>query len=152
MDLIDFLKHLPPDLTSFLAFIATPTVLGPILSELLEYLPAFQKLVPATKTLVLYVLMVLIGLLSYALVRWVPASALENAQPIYSIMIGAAIFFASSQLFHNKVHGTATEKILTTEIKTPMATVKTETSSGGALAGTLSSDPPKQPETQSFAA
>lgn len=152
MNLVEFLKSLPPDLTSFLTFIATPTVLGPVLSELLEYLPQFQKLVPATKTLVLYVLMILIGLFSYFLVHWVPASALENAQPIYAIIIAASVFFASSQLFHNKVHGTTTvtvtAKQVTSDNTGTSATTSVETKTSGVPAGNtvLSGDPLKPSE------
>ncbi len=147
MDLITVIKNLPPDLSSFLAFIATPSVLGPILSELLEYLPAFQVLTSAKKTLVLYALMVLVGLVSFGIVRWEPTSALEALQPIYSIMIGAAVFFGSSQLFHAKAHGTTADTSSSTEIKTAGISVKTETSSGVAAGtNTLSSTPAKPAE------
>jgi hypothetical protein len=145
MDLITLLNQLPPSLTAFLTFIATPTVLGPVLSELLEYLPAFQSLTSAKKTLVLYALMVLVGLVSFGIVRWVPTSALEALQPIYSIMIGAAVFFGSSQLFHAKAHGATADTSSSTEIKTAGISVKTETSSGVAN-NTLSSAPTKPAE------
>jgi hypothetical protein len=145
VDLIDTLKNLPPDLTSFLAFIATPAVLGPILSELLEYLPAFQKLASAYKTLALYVLMALVGLLSFGIVRWVPASALESLQPVYSILIAAAAFFASSQLFHAKAHGTTTETVLTKQVTTDPGGTSASTSVETKTSGT---PPPPANEAQ----
>lgn len=121
--MIDFIKNLPPDITTFLTYIATPTVLGPILSELLEYLPWYQNLPTSFMRLtVLFIIMVAVGILSYALVNWVPQGIFDQLKPIYSIIVASAAFFISSQLYHNKTTGDTGKTTTAIDIKAQTVT------------------------------
>lgn len=101
MDILTFLTSLPPDLTKLAAFIGSATFASFIASEVLEYIPQFKALTSGKKSGIVLFVYVLLSLASYAMVRWVPATAVQDLQPVYSIVIGAVAAFLGGQWWHN---------------------------------------------------
>lgn len=95
---------LPPEFMQFLAFLATPVFGAWFVSEFLENAPFFQKLDSAGKSRLVMFVYVLLGLLSYGLTQWTTPEVAAQLQPIYSVIVGALVAFASGQQYHDVKH------------------------------------------------
>lgn len=94
---------LPPDLASFLTFIATPIFAAWIVSHFIETIPQWADLAATVKQAIMLAIYIGLGLLSYALVKWVPADVIVTLQPIYAVIIGAITAWISANLWHGAI-------------------------------------------------
>lgn len=100
---------LPADLSQFIAFLATPVFGAWVVSQFLENSAWFQALDAAAKTRTVMFLYILLGLLSFGLTQWATPAVLAQWQPLYSVIVGALVAFASGQTYHNLAHDDNTE-------------------------------------------
>ncbi len=98
------MDQLPPELSQFLTFIASPVFGAWVVSEVLEQQQWFLALPPGRKAIQVLAVMLLLGVLSFALVRWVPPSATEQLQPLYAIVVATIAAFVSGKVYHVKTH------------------------------------------------
>jgi hypothetical protein len=96
--------ELPSTFTQFLAFLGTPIFASFVVSEVLEHIKAFQNADSQRKALIVLALSLALGLLSYALVRWIPPTVVEQWQPIYNVIVGTIAAFIGGQIYHNQTH------------------------------------------------
>ena len=108
MDLVTFLNSLPPSLSGFMAFVGTAVFAAFFVSEFIEYVPQFKNANSQVKTAVVLAIYVLLGVASSALVHWVPATVVEQLQPIYSVIVGTLASFVAGQWWHDN-HNTDTK-------------------------------------------
>jgi hypothetical protein len=95
---------LPPDLTSFFSFIATPIFGAWLISHVFENLPFWANLTATAKQGATLAVYLVLGLVSFALVHWVPGTVVENLQPIYAIIVAVLASWVSGSAFHYVVH------------------------------------------------
>lgn len=115
------MDQLPANLTEFLTFIASPVFGAWVISEILEQAQWFQLLPSGRKSVIVLVVMLLLSIASFALVRWVPATVVEQLQPLYAIIAGTIVAFLSGKVYHDKAHNptvvTSEERAVTAAVK-----------------------------------
>lgn len=92
--------QIPLTIVELFKFIGTPVFIGVLVSFLLERVPWFQNLSSDVKALVALLLSVLLPILSYVLLNYVPASFVEALQPWYAAAVTGVIGFIGSQVWH----------------------------------------------------
>ena len=92
--------QIPLTIVELFKFLGTPVFIGFLVSFLLERVPAFQLLSSDMKAIVSLVLAVLLPIVSYALLNYVPMSLIEALQPWYAAAITGVIGFIGSQVWH----------------------------------------------------
>lgn len=95
--------ELPPTFSQFLTFIGTPVFAAWIVSHFIETIPAWATLTATVKQLILAAIYIVLGLLSFGLVHWVPASVAEQLQPIYAIIVAAIGAWLSGMFYHGVI-------------------------------------------------
>lgn len=96
--------EIPQSLSAFLAFMGTPVFSNWVASEILEQQAWFQKLPSGRKSLVVLAISIILGVVSFALVTWTPASVVTNLQPLYAVIVASVAGFLSGQYYHAKAH------------------------------------------------
>lgn len=99
---------LPTNLSDLFAYLALPTVAAWFISSLIERIPGWtsippevSKISPFAKKLITALVYVGLGLVSYALVHYVPANVVEALQPLYAVIAAALAAWGSASVFHN---------------------------------------------------
>lgn len=94
------MDQFPLTLVDLFKFLSTPVFIGFLVSFLLERVPWFQNLTSDAKAFVSLIVAVLLPIISYALLNYVPASFVEALQPWYAAGATGAIGFIGSQVWH----------------------------------------------------
>lgn len=92
--------QIPLTVLELFKFLGTPVFIGFLVSFLLERVPWFQQLNSDAKALVALLLAIVLPIVSYALLNYVPASFVEAVQPWYAAAITGIIGFIGSQVWH----------------------------------------------------
>lgn len=96
--------NLPSSLGEFFTFIGSAAAIGFVLSFLAENWGFFQTRNKQGKIAILVIVAVLMGLISYSLVRYVPAGVVDQAQPIYQVIISSLAILLATQVWHKAVN------------------------------------------------
>lgn len=94
--------EIPTNLGDFYVYLGGPFVAIAI-AFLADRVGSFQKLSPDAKHLIIVLVNILLGLLSYALVQYVPSSVTAELQPIWAVIaiaINASATYTISQVAH----------------------------------------------------
>lgn len=92
--------QIPMSIIDLFKFIGTPVAIGFVVSFLLERVPWFQQLSSDVKAILALIISVLLPIISYALLNYVPQSLIEALQPWYSVAVTGVIGFIGSQVWH----------------------------------------------------
>jgi hypothetical protein len=66
----------------------------------LERVPGWETLSREVKSFISLVVAALLGVVSYALVRWVPAGVVAELEPYYQVILTAVTIWLGSQYAH----------------------------------------------------
>lgn len=102
---------IPVTLIELFKFIGTPVFVGFIVSFLLENVQAFQDLTRYAKAAAALVVVVLLSLLSYWLVNYVPTAFIQALEPWYAAAVTGVIGFIASQVWHKVFNQTPTIEV-----------------------------------------
>jgi len=92
--------QIPLTVLELFKFLGTPVFIGFLVSFLLERVPWFQQLNSDVKAIVALVIAIVLPIVSYALLNYVPQSFVEAVQPWYAAAITGVIGFIGSQVWH----------------------------------------------------
>jgi hypothetical protein len=128
--------NVPSTLGEFFTFIGSAGAIGFVLSFVAENWGFFQSRNKQGKVAILMFIALLMGLGSYSLVRFVPAGVVEQAQPIYQVIIATLSILLASQVWHKTVNQQVIDVTATTVSNTatrdqPVAPVKTSLAAQG---------------------
>ncbi len=90
------------DVQQFLTWLATAGGYSAALAFLTERVPAFQKLSPNNKQLFHLVGSLIIALLAYAALTYLPKETLEQVKPYFVIVSGVIGTWGAGQIAHNQ--------------------------------------------------
>jgi len=93
-------SQFPLTLVDLFKFIGTPLFIGFIVSFLLERVPWFQAQDANTKAIFAFTIAVVLPLISYALLNYVPQTLIDTLQPWYAAAVTGVIGFIGSQVWH----------------------------------------------------
>lgn len=96
--------EIPQTLGEFFTWLGTATAFGVVMSLVLEKLPFWAGLNSGLKAVSTMLLAVGLGLLSHALVTYVPAGVVADAQPWYQAIVSGISIWLASQGFHSAVN------------------------------------------------
>ncbi len=94
----------PSTLGEFFTFIGSAGAIGFVLSIVVENWGFFQTRNKQGKITILILIALLMGLSSYSLVRYVPAGVIEQAQPLYQVIVATLSILIASQVWHKTVN------------------------------------------------
>lgn len=103
---------MPENLGEFFTWIGSAGCFALVMSLVLERLPNWENLNSDLKTLLSAIVAILLGLLSAALVKWVPAGVQADLEPWFERIMAALIIWAGSQYFHWKFDVAPTTKTI----------------------------------------
>lgn len=92
--------QIPLTIVDLFKFFGTPLFIGFVVSFLLERVVWFQQLGSDVKAIFALIIAVLLPILSYALLNYVPQSLIDALQPWYSVAVTGVIGFIGSQVWH----------------------------------------------------
>ncbi len=92
--------QIPLTIVDLFKFFGTPLCIGFVVSFLLERVVWFQQLNSDVKAIFALIIAVVLPILSYALLNYVPQSLIEALQPWYSVAVTGVIGFIGSQVWH----------------------------------------------------
>lgn len=95
---------IPSTLGEFFTFIGSAGAIGFVLSFVVENWAFFQTRNRQGKITILVFIALLMGLGSYSLVRYVPAGVVQEAQPIYQVIVATLSILLASQVWHKTVN------------------------------------------------
>ena len=104
----------PSNLGEFFTFIGSASAIGFVLSLIAEQSRWFQSRNKQGKMATLLFIAMVMSLLSYSLVRFVPAGVVEQAQPYYQTIYSAVVIVLASQVWHRLVNKQAEPPALST--------------------------------------
>lgn len=90
----------PTTLGEFFTFVGSSAAIGFVLSWIAGNWGFFQRATSQGKAAILVFISLLMGLGSFALVRFVPAGVIEQAQPYYQVIISSITILIASQAWH----------------------------------------------------
>ena len=93
-------SQFPLTLVDLFKFIGTPLFIGFIVSFLLERVQWFQAQDANTKAIFAFTIAVVLPLISYALLNYVPQPLIDQLQPWYAAAVTGVIGFIGSQVWH----------------------------------------------------
>lgn len=92
---------MPTSLGEFFTWLGTAGAFATIMALVLERIPGWNdKLSSEVKSLLSLVVAALLGMASYALVRWVPAGVVAELEPYYQVILTAVTIWLGSQYAH----------------------------------------------------
>lgn len=91
---------MPENLGEFFTWLGTAGAFATIMALVLERVPNWDNLSSEAKSIVSLVVAALLGMASYALVRWVPAGVVEGLEPYYQVILSAVAVWLGSQYAH----------------------------------------------------
>ncbi len=94
----------PSNLGEFFTFIGSATAIGFVLSLAAENWLFFQSRNTQGKMAILLFIAIVMSLVSYSLMRFVPAGIVEQAQPYYQTIYSAVVIVLASQVWHRLVN------------------------------------------------
>lgn len=92
--------QIPLTIVDLFKFFGTPLCIGFVVSFLLERVVWFQQLGSDVKAILALIIAVVLPILSYALLNYVPQSLIDALQPWYSVAVTGVIGFIGSQVWH----------------------------------------------------
>lgn len=92
--------EVPQTVSEFFTWLASAGALGFVVSAIAEVFPKWEMIDPKVKRWIVLGISAVLGLLSAALVRYVPAGVVEGAQDWYKAIVTAIAIFAASQWSH----------------------------------------------------
>lgn len=92
--------EIPQTISEFFTWLASAGALGFVVSALAEVFPKWETLDPKVKRWIVLGISAVLGMLSTALIKYVPAGVVEGAQDWYKAIVTAAAVFAASQWSH----------------------------------------------------
>jgi hypothetical protein len=95
----------PSDLGQFLAWIGSNAAIGMVISWIMANWAWFQGRASGEKTIILYVVAVVMGVVSRLALTYIPAGIIGDLQPYYTILLTSAIIVGGQQLYYYKLGG-----------------------------------------------
>lgn len=86
----------------FIVYLGTPAALNWIVSKLLDNWPRWNKLEPETKSTLIFLLSLVLGIGSYEAKILIPPESLAKVQDIYFVIYGIVTAWLSGQIQHER--------------------------------------------------
>lgn len=93
--------EIPQSFAQFLTWLGTNGAFSTVIAIVLERWPGWATMKSDTKSFITLAVAILLGLASYALVRWVPAGVVNELEPWYQVIVGAVTIYLGSQYAHS---------------------------------------------------
>lgn len=124
--------EIPQSLSEFFTWLGTNAALGVVVAILAEVFPKWEGLDAKVKRWIVLAISVGLGLLSAALLRYVPAGVADGLQDWYKAIVTAIAIFAASQWSHWAI---VKREPPAPDVPTVTATTFTQTGAGDGAVG-----------------
>lgn len=97
---------IPTTLIAFIIWLGSPAAISFALSNFIERQQWFQVWDADRKTRFALLLAILLAVVSFALNKWTPADIIRGIDPLFTVMINAAVTFWAMGRYHDATHST----------------------------------------------